>query len=116
MSPVAEHPLLRKFWNRIGVQWAAHRSDTEDDYAYSVQLDERQGFTLTEERHCHFSGQITETNTVHGRWEAVHLAPDQVMLRLTDVDDPAAAGEMVLVISAQDISYGPAIRGPRGPQ
>jgi hypothetical protein len=106
MKEIAEHPLLRQFWRNPGEQWADNHSMTEDDFSYTVELDEAKRARVCERRHSQYSVDAEVTQTFEGLWEPLRILPGEVILRLNGVDKAGAPEIMFLQVTGKDINFG----------
>jgi hypothetical protein len=101
---IPEHPLTKPFWKRKEKSYPRNNSLTEDDFNYTIRLDEEL-VELTEEQVCSFSSVVTGTRTLKGRWEPLRVTQENVALRLSGVDSDNVPIERVLVIWDDEIDY-----------
>jgi hypothetical protein len=105
MKEIAEHPFMRKFWRQAGTRWAENNSMTEDDYSYTVEMDESR-IRLREDRINYYTADVDESATFEGRWKVESVAPERVVLRLEGIDGKGREVERCLCVTEKDILYG----------
>lgn len=104
-TAIPGHPLTAAFWKRTGKTSAKNNSMTEDDFDYTIRLDE-DSVELTEDRTSYYDSSSQTIGTLKGRWEPLRVTRENVALKLTGVDRDNKAVERYLVLWDDDVDCG----------
>jgi len=100
------HPLLAPFWQKFGVRSSKSDSLTLNDFTYTLRLDDDGGAELEEQEFSYHDSSLVASRIVKGRWSAVKMEPQKVVLRFSGVDGAGAPADRILVLLPDDVFSG----------